>query len=116
MAAQEVSKCFTKKSPEPSMAKSRDLKTGHKALQTPDPAPETADSHTAGAKRLLDHSLPFKAFALTQAASKQGELERGTTITFQQKGETEARMSYASTDQGWRTEESWRTHMLPLAS
>jgi len=67
--------CFTKKSPKPSMANSRDLKIGREALQTPDPAPKTVDSHTAGAKRLLDLSLPFKPFEWTQAASKQAELE-----------------------------------------
>lgn len=43
-------KCFTRKSPAPSMATSKDLKIGCKALQTPGPAPETADSHTARPK------------------------------------------------------------------
>lgn len=76
--------------------------------------PETADSHTAGAKHFLDHSLPYKAFAETQTASEQAELEGGTTSPFN-RGKTDAWMSYTSTDQGWRTE-FWRSPTLLLPS
>lgn len=56
------------------------MKMGRVALQITDCAPETADSPTTGAKRLLDLSLPFKPFAWTQAAPKQAELEQRTTV------------------------------------
>lgn len=58
VAAPEVSKCITKQSPKPSMARTRQLKTGCETLEDPDATPETVDSQTTGIKS--DHSLLFK--------------------------------------------------------
>lgn len=57
VAAQEVSKCITKQT-KPSMARTRELKTGCETLEAPDATPETVDSQTTGTK--FDHSLLFR--------------------------------------------------------
>lgn len=46
-----------KQIPKPTMASTRDLKTGCETLETPDAIPETADSQTTGAK--FEHCLLF---------------------------------------------------------